>query len=233
MRSSARAPGGCWPRRCRPRWTPTSPSSPANATRMVTAWWSAMAPYQPREVLTSVGAVEVTVPRSCRGGRGNPEDQRGAAAAVSAWPAELGLRAGAGPVPRLLSRAVSGGHHPADRDLEGRTARVRRPGPVRRGLRLPMGGRHPRQHPPGGAQAVPAGDDRRARRRPQGTHRPGRRLPASPCARPRSSSQPNSATTSWPSSTTCCPASPRPRTARSAPAHHDRGPAPPHRNPRP
>jgi transposase-like protein len=30
-----------------------------------------------------------------------------------------------------------------------------------------------REHPDGGAQAVPAGDDRRARRRAQGAHRPG------------------------------------------------------------
>ena len=46
-----------------------------------------------------------------------------------------------------------------------------------RGLRLPVGRRDPRQHPPRGAQAVPAGDDRRARRRAQGAHRPRRRLP--------------------------------------------------------
>ena len=55
--------------------------------------------------------------------------------------------------------------------------RASRPGSVRCGLRLPVGRRHPRQHPAGGAQAVPAGPDRRARRRPQGTHRAGRRLP--------------------------------------------------------
>ena len=53
----------------------------------------------------------------------------------------------------------------ADRDL------------CERGLRLPVGRRHPRQHPPRGAQAVPAGADRGARRRPQGARRPGRWLP--------------------------------------------------------
>ena len=47
-----------------------------------------------------------------------------------------------------------------DRDLEGRAARLRRPGSVRGGLRLPVGRRDPRQHPAGGAQAVPAGHDR-------------------------------------------------------------------------
>src|ERR1039457_508654 len=41
----------------------------------------------------------------------------------------------------------------------------------------PVGRRHPRQHSPRRTQAVPAGDDRRPRRRPQGTRRAGRRLP--------------------------------------------------------
>ncbi|GAA3688533.1 hypothetical protein GCM10022267_89130 [Lentzea roselyniae] len=40
-----------------------------------------------------------------------------------------------------------------------------------------VGGRDPRQHPLGGTQTLPPGDDRRPRRRPQGTRRPGRRLP--------------------------------------------------------
>ena len=107
----------------------------------------------------------------------DPEDHRGVAAAVPARAVQRGLRARAGPVPRLDGRAVRAGDHAADRDLEGRAARVRRPGSVRRGLRLPVGRRHPRQHPPGGAQAVPAGHDRRARRRPQGARRARRRLP--------------------------------------------------------
>ena len=45
------------------------------------------------------------------------------------------------------------------------------------GLRLPVGRRDPRQHPAGGAQAVPAGHDRGARRRAQGARRARRRLP--------------------------------------------------------
>ena len=67
------------------------------------------------------------------------------------------LRARAGAVPRLRRGPVRAGDHQADRDLEGRAARLRRAGSVRCGLRLPVGRRHPRQHPPGGAQAVPAG----------------------------------------------------------------------------
>ena len=165
----------------------------ANGRRLVVRNGS----HQPREVLTSAGAVEVTAPRVNDKrtdpetgqrqrfssailpavGAQDPEDHRGAAAAVPARPVQRGLRARAGPVPRLLSRAVGGGDHEADRDLEGRAARLRRPGPVRRGLRVPVGRRHPREHPAGGAQAVPAGDDRGPRRRPQGAHRPGRRLP--------------------------------------------------------
>ena len=149
--------------------------------------------HQPREVLTSAGAVEVTVPRvndkrtdPDTGERKrfssailppwcaeDPEDHRGAAAAVPARPVQRGLRARAGPVPGLVRGAVGGGDHPADRDLEGGAARVRGPGPVRRGLRLPVGGRDPREHPAGGAQAVPAGDDRGPRRWPQGAHRAG------------------------------------------------------------
>ncbi len=50
-------------------------------------------------------------------------------------------------------------------------------GPVWCRLRVPVGGRDPREHPAGGAQAVPAGHDRRPRRWPQGAHRPGRRVP--------------------------------------------------------
>jgi Transposase, Mutator family len=72
-----------------------------------------------------------------------------------------------GQFPGSPGRAVSGGDHPAHRDLEGGAARLRRAGPVRRRLRLPAGRWDPREHPAGGAQAVPAGDDRGARRWPK------------------------------------------------------------------
>jgi hypothetical protein len=82
--------------------------------------------HQSREVLTSAGAVEVTVPRvnDKRTGPGtgerqrfssailaavvpeDPEDHRGAAAAVPAWPVVRGLRARPGPVPGLIGRPV-------------------------------------------------------------------------------------------------------------------------------
>ena len=81
--------------------------------------------HRAAEVLTSAGAVEVTVAagqrqahrpghrasgsgsprRSCRRGPQDPEDHRGAAAAVPARPVQRGLRARARPVPRLLGRA--------------------------------------------------------------------------------------------------------------------------------
>ena len=108
--------------------------------------------HQPREVLTSAGAVEVTVPRvndrriDPDTGRAaavllgdpaavvpeDPEDHRGVAAAVPARAVLGGLRARARAVPRLDGRAVRAGDHQADRDLEGRAARLRRPGPVAR-----------------------------------------------------------------------------------------------------
>jgi hypothetical protein len=107
----------------------------------------------------------------------DPGDHRGAAAAVPARPVQRGLRARAGAVPGLIGWPVAGGDHEADRDVEDRAACLRRPGPVRGGLRLPVGRRHPREHPPRRAQAVPAGHDRRARRWPQRAHRPGRWVP--------------------------------------------------------
>ena len=148
--------------------------------------------HQPREVLTSAGAVEVTAPRvndkrtdPATGerkrfsssilpvGAQDPEGHRGAAAAVPARPVQRRLRTRPGPVPRFGGGTVRTGDHTDDRDLEGRAAGVRRTGPVAGGLRVPVGRRDPREHPAGGAQAVPAGDDRRARRRPQGARRPG------------------------------------------------------------
>ena len=72
---------------------------------------------------------------------------------------------------------VRAGDHPADRAVAGRGTRLRRPGSVQRGLRVPVGRRHPPQRPPGGGETVPAGDGRGARRRHQGARRPGRRLP--------------------------------------------------------
>ena len=81
--------------------------------------------HQPREVLTSAGAVEVTAPRvndrriDPRPGERarfssailprvvpqDPEDHRSAAAALPARALDRGLRARAGAVPRLLGRA--------------------------------------------------------------------------------------------------------------------------------
>src|SRR5215472_2434473 len=63
MRLSARVPGGCWPRRFRPRWMPTSPRMPPSETSKDGAWWCVTAITSRGEVLTSAGAIEVTAPR--------------------------------------------------------------------------------------------------------------------------------------------------------------------------
>ena len=116
--------------------------------------------HQPREVLTSAGAIEVTAPRVNdkrtdpdtgqrkrfssailpAWARKTPEGHRGAAAAVPARPVQRRLRARTGPVPRLGRRAVRAGDHEADRAVEGRTTRLRRTRSVRCGLCLPVGG---------------------------------------------------------------------------------------------
>ena len=138
--------------------------------------------HQPREVLTSAGAVEVTVPRvnDKRTDPGTGERKRFSSAIVPPWARKtpkitevlpllylhglscgdfvpalgqfLGSSAGLSPavITRLTETWKAEQRAFAQRDLSG-------------GLRLPVGRRHPRQHPPGGAQAVPAGDDRRPR----------------------------------------------------------------------
>jgi hypothetical protein len=114
--------------------------------------------HQPREVLTSAGAVEVTVPRvnDKRTDPGTGERKRFSSAILPPWARKTpkitevlpllylhGLSSGdfvpALPVPGLGSGPAGGGDYPAHRDLEGRAARVRGAGPVRRGLRLPVG----------------------------------------------------------------------------------------------
>ncbi len=181
---------------------------------------------EPRTVLTSAGAVEVTAPRvnDRRTDPATGERARFSSAILPAWARKTpqvtevlpllylhGLSTGDF-VPALAQFLGSGagpvrpGDHQADRDMEGRGRRVRRPGPVRRGLRLPVGRRHPPGHPPRRGQAVPAGDDRGARR-----------LAA------RSSSPSPAGTASPPSrGPTCCGLRP-PRDARPGPGRRRRG----------
>ena len=102
---------------------------------------------------------------------------RGAAAAVPARPVQRGLRAGVGAVPRLDRGPVGGDDHPADRPVARRRRRVREAVAAGQRLRVRVGRRHPPQGPPGAGQGVPAGDDRRPRRRQQGAGRAGRRVP--------------------------------------------------------
>ena len=102
---------------------------------------------EPRTVVTSAGAVEVTAPR-VNDKRTDPapgERQRFSSAILPPWARKTpqisevlpllylhglsvrGLRPGAGPVPRLAGRAVVLGDHQADRDVEGRGSGVRGP----------------------------------------------------------------------------------------------------------
>ena len=119
---------------------------------MAAGWWSATAITRAREVLTSAGAVEVTVPR-VNDKRTDPdtgERQRFSSAILPPWARKTpkitevlpllylhGLSSGDF-VPALgqflgsSAGAVGGGDHPADRDLEGGAAGLRGPGPVRR-----------------------------------------------------------------------------------------------------
>src|SRR5689334_22069960 len=117
--------------------------------------------HQPREVLTIAGAVEVVAPR-VNDRRIDPqtgERCRFSSAILPPWCRKTpkvtevlpllylhGLSTSdfvpaLGQFPGQLDGAVRAGDHPVDRDLEERAARVRRPGPVRRGLRLPVGRR--------------------------------------------------------------------------------------------
>ena len=118
--------------------------------------------HQPREVLTAAGAVPVAAPR-VNDKRIDPETgerRRFSSAILPPWArktpqiAEVlpllylhGLSTGDF-VPALgqflgsSAGPVRGDDHQADRDLAGRAARLRRAGPVRRGLRVPVGRRH-------------------------------------------------------------------------------------------
>lgn len=103
--------------------------------------------HQPRQVLTSAGAVEVRAPR-ISDKRVDPETgerHRFSSAILPAWARKTpkvtevlpllslhGLSTsdfgpGVGSVPRLLGWVVRLGDRPVDRDLAGRAARLRRP----------------------------------------------------------------------------------------------------------
>ena len=112
----------------------------------------------PRDVLTSAGSVPVVAPR-VNDRRIDPETgerQRFSSAILPAWARKTaridevlpllylqalvgGLRAGSRAVSWLVERLIGLDDHPAHRDLDGRGPRVRAAGPVRRGLRVPLG----------------------------------------------------------------------------------------------
>jgi hypothetical protein len=148
--------------------------------------------HRPREVLTSAGAVEVTAPRvnDKRTDSQTGERKRFSSANLPPWARKtpkitevlpllylhglssgdfvpalgqfLGSAAGlsAAVITRLIKTWKAGQRVFAERDLS------------RVDYVYPVGGRDPCEHPAGGAQAVPAGDDQGPHRRPQGTHRP-------------------------------------------------------------
>jgi transposase-like protein len=138
--------------------------------------------HQPREVLTSAGAIEVTAPR-VNDRRVDPDTgarHRFTSAILPPWARKTpkitevlpllylhGLSSGdfipalsqflgsakglsAAVITKLTQQWQAEQRAFAERDLS------------RCGLCVPVGGRYPRQHPPGGAQTVPAGHDRRA-----------------------------------------------------------------------
>src|SRR3954452_18805676 len=63
MRLSSMAPGGCWLRRSRPRWTRTSPGCAVSETNGAIGWWLRNGHAVRRTITTAAGAVEVTAPR--------------------------------------------------------------------------------------------------------------------------------------------------------------------------
>ena len=114
-----------------------------------------------------------------------PAGGRGAAAAVPAWLVQRGFLPGVGAVPppqaggapRLDGGAVRGDGDPADHPVARRRRRVREAAAAGQRLRVPVGRWHSPEGSPGAGQGVPAGDDRRARRRQERAGRAGRRLP--------------------------------------------------------
>jgi Transposase, Mutator family len=137
MRLSVRVPGGCWPRRCRPRWTPTLPvrgGTRREGRRLVVR----NGYHQAREVLTSAGAIEVRAPRvnDKRTDPDSGERRRFSSAILPPWARKTPKVTEV--LPLLYLHGLSLGT-----------------------LCLPWASSW--AHPPGGAQAVPAGDDRSVR----------------------------------------------------------------------
>ena len=141
--------------------------------------------HEPREVTTAAGAIPVRAPRvnDKRTDEATGQRTRFASAILPAWArksprvAEVlpllylhGLSSGDfGPaLTQFLGTshgALAGDHHPADEGLARRGGRVQPAVPGRDRLRVRVGRRDPPEGPPRAGQGVPAGDDRRARRR--------------------------------------------------------------------
>ena len=153
--------------------------------------------HHEREVLTAAGAVTVTAPRvnDKRIDADTGERQRFSSAILPAWarkspqmtevlpllylhglstsdfgPAlEQFLGSGAGLSATTITRLTA--------QWQDEAKAFGQPRSVGHRLRLPVGRRHPPQGPPRAGEALPAGDDRGARRWPQGARRADRRVP--------------------------------------------------------
>jgi hypothetical protein len=184
-------PAGCWPRPWRLRWTPTWPPTPTRSTSAAGGWWSATAHAPARTWAMGAGAVQVRRPRVDdrrvdpatgervqylsailpRWVRRSPKVAEVLAAAVPARAVHRRLRPRAGRVLRVRRRAVGLDHRAAGRAVAGRACRLHPAGPVRPGLRVLLGRRHPLHPAPDRRPVVRPGHRRCPGRRDQGTGR--------------------------------------------------------------
>ena len=168
MGRSPRAPGGCWPWRWRPRWTPMCRGWSMKSTSTASGWWSGTVTRRPRgrdrRRAGRGGGTAGERPPSRRGdGRAAPVPQldhpavgpqvteggRGAAVDVSAGMSSKDFALGAGGVQlRFRGGSVGVGRHPPHYAVAG--ARTVLSAVAGRGrLRVHVGGRDPLQRPLG------------------------------------------------------------------------------------
>ena len=147
MRSSARAPDGCWPPPSKPRSTRTSKRWPASSSERGRRLVVRNGHAEPRTITTAAGGIEIEAPRvdDRRVDPDTGERLRFRSAIIAPWcrkspkVAEVlplmylhGMSSGdfapaLGRVLRLLGRPVGLGHHAADQAVAGRARHLRPP----------------------------------------------------------------------------------------------------------